>query len=116
MRFAASSRVWLASCFLSLAATQTWSFAPNLSPAAGVARNTLLSPLNAESVEAQDCECASPDDSDAAFATKPSLVNQKGSAELFRSAILTDVDGNMVRLGDKMGEGRSVVIFLRHLG
>ena len=34
----------------------------------------------------------------------------------FRNSMLTDADGNFVRLGDKMGSGKSVVIFLRHLG
>ena len=46
----------------------------------------------------------------------PDLVSQKGSGNLLRDVMLTDVDDNVVRLGDKMGGGTSVVIFLRHLG
>jgi hypothetical protein len=46
----------------------------------------------------------------------PDLVSQKGSGNLLRDVMLTDVDGKIVRLGDKMGGGTSVVIFLRHLG
>jgi hypothetical protein len=38
------------------------------------------------------------------------------SAESLRSAALTNVDGDVVRLGDVMGEGTSVVVFLRHMG
>lgn len=46
----------------------------------------------------------------------PDLVSQKGSGNLMRDVMLTDADGKVVRLGDKMGGGTSVVIFLRHLG
>jgi hypothetical protein len=38
------------------------------------------------------------------------------TAKTLRSAVLTNADGESVRLGDKMGPGTSVVIFLRHLG
>lgn len=38
------------------------------------------------------------------------------TANVLRSAVLTDVNGNSVKLGDKMGSGTSIVIFLRHLG
>jgi hypothetical protein len=44
------------------------------------------------------------------------LVSQKGSGNLLRNLVLTDVNGEVIRLGDKMGGGTSVVIFLRHLG
>mmetsp|Transcript_32757 Transcript_32757/g.49374 ORF Transcript_32757/g.49374 Transcript_32757/m.49374 type:complete len:107 (-) Transcript_32757:834-1154(-) len=38
------------------------------------------------------------------------------TAQSLRSAVLTDVNGKQIKLGDKMGKGTSVVIFLRHLG
>jgi hypothetical protein len=38
------------------------------------------------------------------------------TAKTLRSAVLTNADGESVRLGDKMGPGTSVVIFLRHMG
>ena len=49
------------------------------------------------------------------------LVSQKGSAQLLRSAMLTNADGEKVQLGDSMGtsddaDGTSIVVFLRHLG
>ena len=43
-------------------------------------------------------------------------VPEDFTAAGLRSAVLTDADGNIVRLGEKMGSGTSVVIFLRHLG
>ena len=43
------------------------------------------------------------------------LISQKGSGKLIRSAILSNVNGDIVRLEDEMGQGTSLVIFLRHL-
>ena len=36
--------------------------------------------------------------------------------EAVRQAVLTDALDNKITLGDKMGDGKSIVIFLRHLG
>ena len=118
MRLPSYSLIWLASCVLMPTTTRIWAFVPtnHLHGAVALGRGTFLSPLNGRSLETQDCECDNPDDINAISASASSLVHQKGSGELFRSANLIDVDGNMVRLGDKMGEGKSVVIFLRHLG
>jgi len=44
------------------------------------------------------------------------LQKQKGAVKSLRSALVTDADGSIVQLGQKMGEGKSVVVFLRHLG
>ena len=41
--------------------------------------------------------------------------NHQITAQTFRSAMVTSIDGTMVRLGDPMGSGTSIVIFLRHL-
>jgi len=38
------------------------------------------------------------------------------TAEALRSAVLTNSDGELVSLGEKMGQGTSIVVFLRHLG
>jgi hypothetical protein len=61
--------------------------------------------------EGQDTPCDIPEG-----IINPDLVSQKGSGNLFRNVMLTDVDGKVIRLGDKMGGGTSIVIFLRHLG
>mmetsp|Transcript_18851 Transcript_18851/g.21599 ORF Transcript_18851/g.21599 Transcript_18851/m.21599 type:complete len:123 (-) Transcript_18851:742-1110(-) len=44
-----------------------------------------------------------------------SMLGKKGSGNLIRSAVLSDVNGQLVKLGDRMGSDTSVVIFLRHL-
>jgi hypothetical protein len=38
------------------------------------------------------------------------------TARMLRSAVLTNANGESVTLGDKMGSGTSVIVFLRHLG
>lgn len=50
--------------------------------------------------------CAIPND------VIPDSVTARG----LRSAVLTNIDGEKVRLDQKMGKGTSIVIFLRHLG
>jgi hypothetical protein len=59
----------------------------------------------------QESPCDIPDD-----IVNPDLVSQKGSGKLMRDAMLTDVNGDTIKLGDKMGQGTSVVVFLRHMG
>ena len=49
-------------------------------------------------------------------ATPDIEVPQGVTAKLLRSAVLTNADGQEVSLGAKMGQGASVVVFLRHLG
>ena len=67
------------------------------------------------SVECDDSQCDLPDfDTDLSASTVESMKDQ--GASVFRNSMLTDADGNMVKLGDKMGSGKSVVVFLRHLG
>ena len=59
-----------------------------------------------QSTVTDDAPCATPD-----------IDVPKGvTAKLLRSAVLTNADGESVSLGDKMGPGTSVVVFLRHLG
>lgn len=56
---------------------------------------------------------------DAPLETKaavPDFVSKSDSAEVLRSVLVTGANGNLVPLGDSMGDGRSVVVFLRHLG
>lgn len=45
----------------------------------------------------------------------PDLVATSGSAFTLREAILKDVNGESIRLGDRMGPDTSIVVFLRHL-
>lgn len=44
------------------------------------------------------------------------LVDQPGSANILKGLVLADAEGQFVRLGGKMGDGKSIVIFLRHMG
>jgi len=54
--------------------------------------------------------------SDEVPCTSSNVVPELVTAETLRSAILTDAKGGSIRLGDKMGKGTSIVVFLRHLG
>jgi len=57
------------------------------------------------------CEC------DAGVATVTSSgVPKTVRASTLRALDLMGADGQMQNLGEKMGEGKSVVVFLRHLG
>jgi len=49
-------------------------------------------------------------------ATTSDIIPESVTGKILRSAVLTDADGELVRLGDRMGEGTSIVVFLRHLG
>mmetsp|Transcript_12147 Transcript_12147/g.25124 ORF Transcript_12147/g.25124 Transcript_12147/m.25124 type:complete len:119 (-) Transcript_12147:863-1219(-) len=44
------------------------------------------------------------------------FTNRPGSGKLIRQLQLTNINGELVTLGDKMGQGMSMVVFLRHLG
>jgi hypothetical protein len=44
------------------------------------------------------------------------LMSQKGSAQVLRKAMLTNAAGELIPLGESMGQGSSLVVFLRHLG
>lgn len=68
-------------------------------------------PLSSLSMASQETPCDVPTD-----VVNPDLASQKGSGNVLRSATLTDVNDNQVLLGDKMGSGTSLVIFLRHMG
>ena len=56
--------------------------------------------------------CDAPEGVEAA----PDLTSQPGSARLLRSNVVTNAEGNLVQLGESMGAGTSVVVFLRHMG
>jgi hypothetical protein len=43
-------------------------------------------------------------------------IPESVTAASLRSAQLTNIDGELINLGDRMGKGTSIVIFLRHLG
>jgi len=63
------------------------------------------SPSALWSATTEESPCATPD-----------IIPASVTAKTLRSAILTDADGELVRLGDRMGEGTAIVVFLRHLG
>jgi hypothetical protein len=46
----------------------------------------------------------------------PDIIPESVTAKQLRSAYLTNANGEIVNLGEKMGKGTSIVIFLRHLG
>ena len=46
----------------------------------------------------------------------PDVIPESVTAKILRSATLTDAKGDSIALGDKMGKGTSIVVFLRHLG
>ena len=79
-------------------------------PSNGVARSVAAGPLH--STEESTTPCAIPEGVDAA----PDLTSQPGSAQLLRSNVVTNAEGDFVQLGEAMGTGTSVVVFLRHMG
>ena len=96
-------------CFLMASlVTSTGAFAPQL----GVrCKSGMSPPTMLASMDCDDVECVIPEfDDDVDKAATPV------GASVFRNSMLTDADGNVVKLGDKMGSEKSVVVFLRHLG
>jgi hypothetical protein len=95
-------------CFLlfSLAAT-TWAFAPQL----GVRYKDGSQPTMFANVDCDDFECEIPD-----FDNNDDMGVASLGASVFRNSIVTDVHGNTLKLGERMGSQKSVVVFLRHLG
>jgi len=73
---------------------------------AGVTPRTLLSASRAQDSAGPMTPCAIPD------GAIPGSVTAQG----LRAAFLTNADGDRVTLGECMGKGTSIVVFLRHLG
>lgn len=97
------------SLLISLAASAVVrGFAPL--PSFGVRRSVGGSSAVSSLFMSTETPCDVPSD-----AVNPDLVVQKGSGKILRSVMLTDINGDTVKLGDKMGE-TSVVVFLRHMG
>ena len=44
------------------------------------------------------------------------VIPEGVTAKALRSALLTNANGELISLNDKMGPGTSIVVFLRHLG
>ena len=74
--------------------------------AAGLSPRTRSSLASAPEPTGATSPCALPD------GPLPDAVTAKG----LRSAVLTTADGERVALGERMGRGTSIVVFLRHLG
>ena len=81
-----------------------------VSPSNGIGRSVAAGPLH--STEESTTPCAMPEGVDAA----PDLTSQPGSVQLLRSNVVTNAEGDFVQLGEAMGTGTSVVVFLRHMG
>ena len=60
--------------------------------------------------EQEDTPCVEPVGANVEY-----IASQKGSGKLLRSARLTNANGESIVLGNLMGKGTSVVVFLRHL-
>jgi hypothetical protein len=86
-------------------------FAPGV-PTRSLSTTAAPSQLRAMDIECDDDGCIIPDEEEESLLSA-AVANQGASA--FRNSMLTDVDGNLINLGEKMGPGKSVVVFLRHL-
>lgn len=95
-------KLFTASALVALVAVAS-AFQPVVRPSNGVVSSS-TSLLMASSSAATPCDT-------------PDIAIPEGvTANVLRSAVLTNADGESIRLGDKMGSGVSVVIFLRHMG
>jgi hypothetical protein len=63
-------------------------------------------------------ECVLPDDDYDFTSTmvRQSTISTKGAAKTLRATVLTNANGDYVRLDTAMKQKTSVVVFLRHLG
>ena len=86
-------------------------WAPTVGAFAPVAREQRFGVLSTSALHQSSTETAKPCD-------MPDVTDipQGVTAKALRSAVLTDINGQKIQLGDKMGSGTSIVIFLRHLG
>jgi hypothetical protein len=92
-------RAAFAAALLSASAVVAFQPPPNVAP-------RMLSRLSSSlTSETELSPCATPD-----------IIPESVTTKSLRSAILTNADGEFVNLGDKMGKGTSIVVFLRHLG
>ena len=59
------------------------------------------------------CEC----EVDASTSNRVATVNGKSvRASALAACTVTDPSGNVVNLGEKMGNGKAILVMLRHLG
>lgn len=63
-----------------------------------------------------ETDTSKPCDMPEGFDDVPSLVSQKGSGTILRSQTVTNSEGDLVSLDKAMGKGKSIVVFLRHMG
>ena len=68
--------------------------------------------------QCDEAECVLPDDdyNIASTMVRQSTISPKGAAKILRAAVLTNANGDYVRLDTAMKQKTSVVVFLRHLG
>lgn len=69
--------------------------------------------IDSDSITTTSSICDIPD---AAALSVKSLVGTPEAAAAIRSAVVTNADGDFVRLDDAMGTSSSVVVYLRHMG
>jgi hypothetical protein len=63
--------------------------------------------LYSSTIEPETTPCSTPDNM---------IIPVDVTAKALRSAMVTNANGEMVSLGEQMGKGASIVVFLRHLG
>ena len=93
-----------------LSLTAVEAFQPRISSPTGIvsAQRSFgqVSLAAASTADAEASPCAGPNE----------VIPDTVTAQSLRAAVLTNVDGQLVRLDEKMGTGTSIVVFLRHLG
>jgi len=77
-----------------------------LSQSSTITRTGQLFAVSTNNKQDESSPCAMPND----------VIPESVTAQGLRSAMLTNANGDKIRLGDQMGQGTSIVIFLRHLG
>ena len=98
----------------SLGVCSVGAFAPPASRYVDVAVSSSMRPTVACSgtvTEQETSICDVPEDISAV-----KLADMPRGGKILRDLELTAADGSTVKLGNKMGRGTSVVVFLRHLG
>lgn len=103
-----ASAAFLATLLSSLTAGNA--FQTTVNNAIAMARPSLRQVSSLAATSTADVEQSSP------CAGENEIIPDSVTAQSLRSAVLTNIDGELVRLDEKMGKGTSIVVFLRHLG
>ena len=106
MRFSLAASLAVAALGLASHASGFQSRVSTSNTAAGRSWTALAATTPTDLEQSTSSPCAIPD----------GVIPESVTAQGLRSAILTNANGELVSLGEQMGKGTSVVVFLRHLG